>query len=316
MNKKYSKQELFKKFKIAALYKNYRREGIGSVVFDIFNMILNFFLIFLFVYPFVNQFAVSLSSESKVVTENIFLLPKGFTLESYQYVFSNQELIKGAVISIARVVVGTATCVFATSLLAYIVTVQNFSGRKFMRIVFIVTMYFSGGLIPTYLLYVKLGLTDTFIVYWLPSLFSAYYMLIIGSFMQGIPEALKEAARIDGASELVIFIKIILPMCLPVLAAVAVFVGVSQWNSWFDTSIYNPSGDWDTLQTYLRRVLLEVEAIQKLRVSQLQLQAMRSISPETVRAATTMVVTIPIVMIYPFMQKYFISGIALGAVKE
>ncbi len=298
------------------MYRRYKNEGIGSKLFDGFNVFIIFTLVFVFSYPFINQMAISLSSESKVITENIYFLPKDFTLESYKYVFSNDSLLKGALISVLRVIVGTVTCVFATSLLAYVVTVKRFAGRKFMRIIFIITMYFSGGLIPTYLLFVKLGLTDTFTVYWLPSMFNAYYMLIISSFMQNIPESVKESARIDGANELQIFVKIIIPMCIPVLAAVAVFVAVNQWNSWFDTSIYNPSGQWDTLQTYLRRILLEVEAIEKIRVSQLQLQGMRSISPATVRAATTMVVTIPIVLIYPMMQKYFISGISLGSVKE
>ncbi len=298
------------------MYKRYKKEGIGSKLFDIFNFIFIMLLICVFVYPFLNQLAISLSSENMVISSNIGIFPKEFNIESYKFVFSNNSLLKGALISVARVVVGTTTCVFCTALLAYIVTTKNFSGRRFMRIIFLITMYFSGGLIPTYLLFVKLGLTDTFTVYWLPSLFSAYYMLLISSFMQNIPESIKESTRIDGANEFTIFFKIMLPMCVPVLAAVAVFQGVNQWNSWFDTSIYNSSGNWDTLQTYLRRVLLEVESIEKLKESQLQLQAMRSISTTTVRAATTMVVTIPIVMIYPFMQRFFISGIALGAVKE
>ena len=185
-----------------------------------------------------------------------------------------------------------------------------------MRKLFVFTMYFGGGLIPFYLLMVRLHMTNSFNVYWIPGLLAPYYMLLIGAYMQDIPEAIFESARIDGASELTVFFKIAMPMATPVIAAVCIFVAVGHWNSWFDCMIYNPSGQFDTLQVYLKRLLLEVEAITGIRDQQLLHSKYSELSPVTVRAAATVVVTAPIIIIYPFFQNFFIHGMRVGAVKE
>ena len=185
-----------------------------------------------------------------------------------------------------------------------------------MRRLFVITMYFGGGMIPIYLLFIKLHLTESFNVYWIPDIFNAYFMLIIAAYMQEIPESLSESARMDGAGELRIFFKIMLPICIPVIAAVCVFTAVGHWNSWFDCMIYNPSGKFDTLQVYLKRMLLEVQALDQIKDQALAHTKFAKLSAETVRAAVTMIVTVPIAMIYPFFQKYFMSGITIGAVKE
>ena len=218
-------------------------------------------------------------------------------------------------ISVLRSAVGTVSCILCTGLLAYVTTIQHFAGRRFMRLIYVITMYFGGGLIPTYLLYTQLGLTETFTVYWLPGLFSAYYMILLASFMNGIPDSLAESARLDGASELKIYFRVILPLCKPVIAAIAVMLAVTHWNSWFDVMLYNSSGNWDTLQVYLRKILLESEQAAKLLNDQKQYEAMRNLTTTSIRAATTMVVTIPIVCVYPFFQKYFVGGMTIGAVK-
>ena len=191
-----------------------------------------------------------------------------------------------------------------------------FSGHKLMRRAFVLTMYFSAGLIPTYLTFISIGLYNNFWVDIIPGLFSTYYMMIIRSYIQGVPDALFEAARIDGASEIRIYLRIVIPVCVPVFAAIAVYCAVDQWNSWFDTTIYAPNGQWDTLQIYLRRVLLEIEVLSMIEDSSKALSKFRTLTPESIRAATTMVVTLPIVLVYPFMQKYFLGGITIGAVKE
>lgn len=293
----------------------YIKDSLGGKIFDVFLYIFMILFSFVMIYPFYNQFVISLNEGLDTVKGGLYFFPRKFTLDNYIYMFKKGNLLRGAVISVLRVIVGTSTTVFCSGLLAYITTIKNFSGRRFMRIVFLITMYFGGGMIPTYLLIVSLKLTDTFTVYWLPGLFNAYYMLLISSYMNGLPDSLVESARIDGAGDIRIYVQIMLPLCLPVLAAVSVMAGVGHWNSWFDVLIYNSSGKWDTLQVHLRRILLDVEQVQKLMSEQQQAAEMRKLTPESIRAATTMIVTIPIIMIYPLLQRYFISGITIGAVK-
>lgn len=294
---------------------SYIKDSLGGKLFDIFLYIFMILFSFTMLYPFYNQLVISLNEGLDAARGGLYFFPRKFTLDNYIYMFKQKNLLKGAAISVLRVLVGTSTTVFFSGLLAYVTSIKTFSGRRFMRIVFLITMYFGGGMIPTYLLIVALGLTDTFTVYWLPGLFNAYYMLLISSYMNGLPDSLVESAKIDGAGDIRIYIQIMLPLCLPVLAAVSVMAGVGHWNSWFDVLIYNSSGKWDTLQVHLRRILLDVEQVQKLMSEQQQAEEMRKLTPESIRAATTMIVTIPIIMIYPMLQKYFISGITIGAVK-
>jgi len=291
------------------------RQSLAENIFDAFNVLIILLLSFTMVYPFINQLAVSFNEGADAARGGIYFYPRKFTLENYEYLLRDSNLGRSALISILRITVATTLCLLCTGLLSYVVTVRNFSGRRFMRLIFLITMYFGGGLIPFYLLIVKLRLLETFTVYWLPALVSPYYMLIISSYMQNLPESLSESARLDGASEMVIFLKVIFPVSIPVFASVAIFCAVSHWNSWFDVLLYNPSGRFDTLQVILRKLLLEVEMIRNLQFEQLAAEKYRNLTPATVRAATTMIVTIPIIVVYPFLQKYFVSGITLGAVK-
>jgi putative aldouronate transport system permease protein len=270
---------------------------------------------FIVIYPFYNQLVLSLNDGIDAMRGGLYFFPRKFSIDAYIMLFRNPNIIKGAGISVLRVIVGTGTGLFVTGLLAYIVSVRDFSGRRFMRILFLVTMYFSGGLIPFYLLLSKLGLTNTFTVYWLPGLINAYYMLLIASYIQNLPDSIQEAPRIDGCSEFRIYCQIIIPISLPVFAAIAVYLAVQHWNAWFDVMIYNPSGKFDTLQVYLRRLLLEMDMIQNLQNEQLAQSRFKNIKPITFRAATTIAVTLPILVTYPFLQKYFIGGITIGAVK-
>ena len=296
--------------------RRYYNHGFLSQVFDVISVIFLSLFCFVVIYPFWNQFVMSISNGLEVMKGNIYFLPRKMTLASYSLLFDDTKFLPATAISILRVVVGTVTCLLCAGLLSYITTVRYFSGRKLLRRIFVFTMYFGGGLIPTYLLMVQLKLINTFTVYWLPGLLNAYYMLLISSYMQNIPEALLEAARMDGARELSIYFRIMLPICKPVFAAVSVYVTVGHWNSWFDCMIYNPSGKWDTLQVYLRRILLEAESFTKIMDQSVAASKYRNMTPQTLRAATTVVVTLPILFVYPFFQKYFISGITIGSVKE
>lgn len=295
--------------------RNYCADTVGSMTFDILNVVLLTIFGLIVIYPLWQQLTMSLNDVSKTPMSQIGFWPAHMTADAYKQIFTNDKIPRGALISVLRVVVGTCTSLFCTALLAYLTTIRRFKGRNFMRRIFVFTMYFGGGLIPTYLLMVQLKLINSFLVYVIPGLFSAYYMLLIASYISGIPEAMFEAARIDGAQEMTIYLRIVLPCCIPVLAAIAVYMAVGHWNSWFDVLIYCPSGKWDTLQVFLRRILLESEASSKVLEMSNAESKLRNVTSESVRAATTMVVTVPILLVYPFFQKYFISGITIGSVK-
>lgn len=171
----------------------------------------------------------------------LYFWPREFTLGNYTYIFQTAGMLDALGWSLARVVVGTVTKLVATGLLAYVTTVKHFSFHSKLRKMFLITMYVSGGMIPTYLAFIKLGLLESFTVYWLPSILSAYEMMIIASYIESLPDALFESARIDGAKEITIYTKICLPLCVPVFAALGVMVAVGHWNSWFDVILYNPS---------------------------------------------------------------------------
>lgn len=294
----------------------YIKQTKAGRVFDVCNVILLVLFMIIVVYPFINILAISLNEGSDAVKGGIYLWPRKFTLNNYKYVLNNSDIYKSTLVSVLRTVIGTVTAVLGNALLGYIVSCQNFAGRKFMRILFLITMYFGGGLIPTYLLMTQLGLVDTLTVYWLPGIFSAYYMLLCASYIQNIPEALFEAARMDGASELRIFGQFVIPLSKPMLACIAIYVGVGHWNSWFDVNLYSKSGTWDTLQIILYRMLNQASALKDMTDSTMLAEAMRGLQPLTIRAAITIVVVLPIIIIYPFFQKYFTSGMTMGAVKQ
>ena len=287
--------------------------------FDVLNYSFLFLLMFVLLYPFINQLAISLNDGKDASRGGIYFLPRKLSFDSYIHVLGNPNLIRSAFISVLRVVVGTGTSVFATGLLAYLISQKEFSARKWIRLIFIFTMYFSGGLIPFYLLIMRLRLMNTFHVYWIPSLLNPFYMMLIAAYIMDLPDSLTQSARIDGASEFTIYMRIILPISLPVFATIAIYSGVGHWNSWFDVALYNPGKQWDTLQIILQRLINTLESTQKIADSMRdarEIESMaRNISSISVRAATTMVVTIPIICIYPFFQKFFIGGLTTGAVK-
>ena len=294
----------------------YIKQTRAGKAFDIVNAIFMFCFMIIVIYPFINVLAISFNYGQDAVRGGIYLWPRKFTLANYEYVLKGTTLIRGTIVSVLRTAVGTATGVFCSALLGYIVSCKNFAGRKFMRLLFIITMYFGGGLIPTYLLMTRLGLVNTLTVYWLPSLFSAYYMLLTASYIQNIPDALFEAARVDGASEFRIFLQFVIPLSVPMLACIAIYIGVGQWNSWFDVNLYSKNGRWDNLQIILYRMLNQASAMADMTDSVMLSEKMRAIQPLTIRSAITVVVVTPIVIIYPFFQKYFVSGMTLGAVKQ
>lgn len=297
----------------------YLKRTTSGVLFDVLNTFLMLLLIFIMLYPFWNQFILSLSDGNDAKAGGLYWWPRIFTFVNYVYVFTEiNGLVRSVAISVLRVLVGVVTQLFCSGILAYVTTVRNFSGRRAVRFFMVISMYIPVGLIPAYVLYSTLGLTNSFNVYWVPGMISVWNMMMIASYMQDQPEALVESARLDGARELTIYMKIMFPICVPVFAALAVFSAVGHWNSWFDVMVYNGNslGKWDTLQMKLREILILNTATSNILDSNKQRQLLeRTVSSRTVQAAVTMIVTIPIVCVYPFLQKYFIAGISVGAVK-
>ncbi len=267
-------------------------------------------------YPFLNVLAISLNESTDSVRGGITIFPRVFTLENYKIIFSYEGLITGFQNSALRTVLGTLAGLLSASMLAFTLSRPDFQGRRFVSVFLALTMYVSGGLIPVFLLIRDLGLMNSFAVYILPGLVSAFNVFVIRSFIDGLPYALQESAKLDGANDFTIYWRVILPLTKPALATIALFLAVGQWNSWFDTYLYNSSSEHlTTLQYELMKVLQSTQANTDYR-SQNMAEVMSQVSPESVKMAITMVVTLPILVVYPFLQKYFVKGMTLGAVKS
>ncbi len=269
-------------------------------------------LIIITLYPFLNVLAISFNDPIDTMRNINFVIPRQFTLSNYVYIFEENNLISPLIFSIVKTVVGAATGVICTAMLAYVLSRRDFYFNKVFTLLFVVTMYVSGGLIPEYLLLMRtLGLGNNFLVYILPGLIWVYNVILVRSFIEGLPIALQEAARVDGANDLIIWARIILPLCKPVLATVALFVAVGQWNSFMDTYLY--AKELPTLQY----VLYEIMETATIKIDPHAAEQMKNaVSPLSVRMAITIVATVPIIIVYPFLQKYFVGGMTVGAVKD
>ncbi|WP_172257251.1 carbohydrate ABC transporter permease [Saccharibacillus deserti] len=291
----------------------------GDKIFDVANIVLMSVVLIVTLYPFLNVLAISLNESSDTVKGGVTIIPRALTFENYQQIFQYEGLIRGLWNSILRTVIGTVFGLASASMLAYTLSRPDFQARKFTSTFLVVTMYVSGGMIPVYILFRDLGLLGSFWVYVLPGIVSAFNVIVIRSFMDGLPYALQESAKLDGANDLTIFFRIILPLCKPVLATIALFLAVGQWNSWFDTYLYNGSHEeLTTLQFELMKVLQSTQqggSGQQVNTANMAEQ-MKQISPESIKMAITIVVTVPILIVYPFLQRYFVSGMTLGAVKS
>ena len=289
---------------------------------DVINSIVLLAFTFLCLYPFWYIFIGSISNPN-IPVRTLTFLPKDVTLFNYKEVLQSKGLLEAMGISVARTVTGTLLSVLLTAFMAYLFTLQKMPARKFFYRVVIVTMYLSGGLIPTFLVYKSYGLLNTFWVYIIPGAVSVYNMVLVKTFLEnGIPESLGESASLDGAGPLTIFFRIMLPLSLPILAAIALFVAVGQWNSWFDNMIYNTANsNLDTLQYLLYKKLNEANKIAEAARSGNatmvgdMLSRQMKLTPDSIRMTITMLVTLPILCVYPFLQKYFVKGIMVGAVK-
>ncbi|AIQ54811.1 sugar ABC transporter permease [Paenibacillus sp. FSL R7-0331] len=303
------------------------RKSIGKgklepVLFTTFNTVFMICLVIVTLYPFLNTIAVSFNAGNDTIRGGIYLWPRAWTVQNYKAIFASGTIYDAFLVSVARTVLSTVLNIFLTTMLAYTLSRREYVFRQPITVIFVLTMYFSAGLIPSYFLIKDLNLLNSFWVYIFPSMISAFNMIVIRTYIGTIPESLMESAKIDGAGDFKIFMRVVFPLCKPVLATIALFVAVGAWNSWFDAFIYTSSRQHlSTLQYELMKLLSSTMNSNSnpnvaAGVGMDQDSARALVTPLSIRAAITVVASVPILLVYPFMQKYFVVGLNVGSVKE
>jgi putative aldouronate transport system permease protein len=275
-------------------------------------------LCFTMLYPFWNSLVLSFNDSQDTARGGVTFWPREFTLENYRYVFQNPRIPQAFMITVLRTAVGTVGTITITSLLAFALSKKELRFRNLYMILCVVTMYFHGGLIPRYMVLRSLGLFNTFWVMVIPVMVNVFYMIIFRSFFRNLPSSLEESAEIDGAGYYVRFFRIVMPVSKPVFAALILFVAVFHWNQWFDAAIFIQKRDLMPIQTLLRQIIHNNAASQL--AAEIGGQAAEQIrqnliSTKSLQMSTMMVATIPIILVYPFLQRYFVAGIMIGSLK-
>ncbi len=288
------------------------KKNIGEKFFDFLNTICMIIMAIITLYPFYYVIICSISDAIQLISvKGAILMPKGFSLNAYKAVFSNPNILTGYTTTIIVVVLGTSFNLFMTSLGAFLLTRKEFAIKRAMGLLMVFTMYFSGGMIPTYLLVYKyLHMGDTLWALIIPTAISTYNLIIMKTNFEAIPDSLEESAKIDGANDFIVFGRIIMPLSMPIIAVMILFYGVSHWNSWFNAMIYLRTRSKYPLQLILREILL-MESANAMSGTDADSYAISI----TIKYATIIVATVPILCVYPFIQKYFVKGIMIGAVK-
>ncbi len=295
------------------------RLSLGDKIMQRTIYILMTLLAVIMLYPFWNSLVISFNQGSDTALGGVTLWPRVFTLENYYIVFQDNRLLNSFWITILRTISGTALSVFFTALLAYGMSKKTLLFRKYYMVFFMITMFFSGGLIPTYLLIRSLGMLDTFWVLIIPGIISVYNMIVIRTFFSNLPDGLEESAKIDGCGNYGIFFKIVIPVSGPVLATIALFTAVGYWNDWFTGAIYITKDGLLPIQTLLRQIMnsnIMTEIGSSNAIALDHMNRNRTITTKSLTMATMMIATIPIILTYPFLQKYFVKGVLIGSLKE
>jgi putative aldouronate transport system permease protein len=273
---------------------------------------------FITLYPFIYILSASVSPPTALISSRVILLPKGFNLAAYEVVFKDGRLISGFINSIKYTLVAVAVSVFLTTLTAYPLSQPKFKRYAQFYMKFVVfTMLFSGGLIPTYLVIRNLGMVNTFWVMVIPWAISPFYLILVRTFMQQLPLELFEAAEIEGCGDMDMYFRIVIPLCMPIIACIALYYAVGTWNAYMNPLIYLTSESKYPLQIFLRQIVL-MSAMQEMEMAATGSETLiigATYNSESIRAATLVVSTIPILLAYPFLQKYFVKGIMVGAIK-
>ncbi len=293
------------------------KRTIGEKTFGVFNIVFMLLLCVVTLYPYLNQLAVALNEGMDTMTGGITIFPRKFTLANFEAVVTNDNFVQAAVVSVSKVLLNLVLSLAVTFSAAFALTRKGLGGRHGFTLFLMISSYISAGVIPLYILYRYLGLIDNYWVYIWPTVYSFYNMVIIRSFIQEIPESIDESALIDGANEFQIMTRITLPLSLPVLATVALWVAVWSWNDYNTTLMYITNKKLFTLQYLMMQIIKESELVRQMAVQSAmgnQNAAMQP-TPDSIKAATMIVATIPIILVYPFLQRFFIKGVTVGAVK-
>jgi putative aldouronate transport system permease protein len=273
---------------------------------------------FITIYPMYYVLILSLSEPAAAATMRVYTLPKGFDLSAYQVLFTDKEMWKAYANTFLYVIPTTVLMIITSTLVAYGLNYRNLIGRKYLTTFLLIPMYFSGGMIPTFLLIVKLGIYDNPLSQIVPVCFSIWNIILVKAYFRTIPDTISEAAKMDGAGLFQILYHIFLPLGKPIFAVLAVYTIVGVWNSWFNAMLYLPHTDWQPLQMYLRRVLVEATKTlsQNVDPAAAKLLAMKQLSNVQMKYAIIIFTSLPVLCTYPFFQKYFVKGIVLGSLKE
>jgi putative aldouronate transport system permease protein len=289
----------------------------GNIAATIVMYILAAFVIFITLYPFYYVFILSVSAPQHALTMDVYFAPKGFNLSAYQVIVRDAKMWRALFNTLMYVITITGLTLLTSVLGAFPLTYKGLKGRKFINTYLLFTMFFSGGLIPTFLLILRLKMYNSPLALIIPACFSVWYIILVKSYFSSVPETLREAAKIDGASVYQILVRVYLPLSIPIIAVIAVYCIVNTWNSWFSAMVYLPSVDWQPLQLFLRRILVESQppgTVLSQEAAQELLQ--RRLAYSQVKYAIIIFSSLPVIFTYPFFQKYFMKGVMLGSLKE
>ncbi len=295
--------------------KNNKQISLAGKIFDLSNYLILGLFMFICIYPF--YYVIIYSVSNPLHAHNIFLWPMGFTVATYKGIFKMNDIYNAFFISFSRTVLGTVITITCSSFFAYIVTKKELYLRKFIYRFLIVTMYLNAGLIPWYLTMKAYGLKNNFLLYIVPGAVIAFFVILIKTYIESLPASMEESAMIDGAGWITIYSRIIVPLSKPILATIAVYSAVGQWNSWNDNFFLVTKDNLQTMQLILYYYLNRAQVFMNNMTTQ-DLEAMKVqnlITPQTVKTCITVIATVPIMFAYPFLQKYFVKGIMMGAVK-
>lgn len=292
---------------------HYIKKSTGEKVFDAFNVLFLGVMALSMVYPFWYLLAISLSDAHSALSK-VYLWPSMFSFASYQNVLGTKYIYMAFGVTVLRTVLGTLVALFLGYNMAYVLSKKYYPFRGFWTALTVFTMFFSGGMVPEYLLVRDLGIYDTIWALVLPTSISAYNIVIMRNFLMSLPDSLEESAKLDGANDITILYRIILPLSMPIIATIGLWTAVAHWNAWFDAMVYIKTIEKQVLQTVLRRVVLLGDA-SLVPLSGEVVTGSTDMNTETIKAATVMVATVPILIVYPFIQKYFVKGIMIGSLK-